>query len=146
MCALGIYLWSQSNSESKPAMLRPTVSRQVCLGVRPDLGLKLRLFLLSIAGLYIRDDHSSHLQFLLASPSQSFLHLSHCTHGYIFSLRRDSPNLRVRSLYLYLPGAEWHSYTFRHCIPFSSLRTACGRTVELFKTPSTRAVRLLGQA
>jgi hypothetical protein len=42
------------------------------------------------------------------------------------------PTWRARSLYLYLPGTGWPSYTPGHCVPFCRLLRLAGATVEVF--------------
>jgi hypothetical protein len=80
------------------------------------------------------------LQLLLDLASAVILRSeSRGTHDHILlSPIRDSPNLEVRSPYLYPPGTGWPGYSPRHWVPFSSPSATRRATVEKFEPTSTR--------
>jgi hypothetical protein len=81
------------------------------------------------------------LQFLLASPAQSFSGQSRGTHDHVYCLRLETPpTWRDRSPYLYPPARGWPSYTPRHWVPFPSPPTTRRATVEVSNPASARDI------
>jgi hypothetical protein len=128
-------------------MLRLTVSRPVCLGVKPNLGpetsfVTVRQLQVSwCRALSLTRGRVCRLQLLLALAS-AVIHrsVSRGAHDHVFlSQIRDFPNLEDQ-VRIYPPGTEWPSYTPRHWVPFSSPSTTRRATVEVFEPSSTRAL------
>jgi hypothetical protein len=121
-------------------MIRPTVSRPVCLGVKPHLGPKTRILLLSHSWEFAdvgrplwREDESVVYNCCWSSPAQSFSGPSPA--GLIFE---TSPTWRARPLHLCLPRNRWPSYTPKHWVHFSSPPTTRRATVEVFEPATMR--------
>jgi hypothetical protein len=128
-------------------MLRPTVCRPLCLGVKTHLRPKTKFLLLSdICGFVhvgppsLARGRVCRLQLLLDyDEAVIFCSKSRRTHEHILlSQIRDPPTWRVMSPYLYPSGAGWPSYIPGHRVPFSSPPTTRGATVEVFEPASTR--------
>jgi hypothetical protein len=99
-------------------MLRPTDSLSVCLDVKPLLGPKTLLLLLSYICCFIdvvlplgRECGS-----VVYSPAGLMI-VIYCLRFYTFL------TWRTKFPYLDPPGTEWSCYTPRHWVPFSSPRT-----------------------
>jgi hypothetical protein len=130
-------------------MLRPTVSRQVSLGVKRLSGAYDQIFITVrqlrvcwCGALSLTRDWVCRLQFLLGLASAVILgSKSRGTRDHILlSQIQDPPNWRARFPYLYPPGTGWPSYNPRHWVPFSSLPTIRRTTVEVLEPASTRGL------
>jgi hypothetical protein len=123
-------------------MLRPTVSRSVCLGVKHHLRSKTR-FLLPSTQWRIRWYKAPSLTGGRVCPLQMLLVLANTvilgsvsrgTHGHILlSQIRDFPNLEAQVSILYSPRTRLPSYITRHWVPFSSHPTTNRAIVAVFK-------------
>jgi hypothetical protein len=131
-------------------MLRPEISRPVCLGVKPHLGPKTRFLLLADScrfddvGLPLwREDVSVVYNCCWSSPGQSFSGPSAAGLMAIFyCLKLDTPpTWRTRSPYLYPPETRWPDYIPRHWVPFLSSPTTHRDTVEVFEPAFTRGLQ-----
>jgi hypothetical protein len=80
------------------------------------------------------------LQFLLASPAQSFSGPtpSGLATTFYYLKFETPPSCRARSPYLNPPGTWWPGYTPRQWISFSLLPTTRRATVEVFDPAFTR--------
>jgi hypothetical protein len=76
------------------------------------------------------------LQLLLALATSIILRSeSRRTHGHILRFQiLVSPNLEIRSPYLYPPGTGWPSYTLKHWVFFPSSFTTRRATVDVIRT------------
>jgi hypothetical protein len=101
-------------------ILRPTVTRPVCLGINPLLGLMTRFFntvrdlrVCWYGAPSLTRGRVCLLQLLLSSPAQLFLGPSPAgLMTTLYCLRFDTPpTWRTRSLYFYPPGTEWPGYS-----------------------------------
>jgi hypothetical protein len=127
-------------------ILRPTVSRPVCLGVKPHLGPKTRFLLLSDScGLVDVGERTGLLSITVAGPRQNSLsRVGIPRDSWPYSTVSDSRILktwRAKSPYLHPPGTGWHGYTPRHWVPFTSPPTTRRATVEIFEPAFPRASR-----
>jgi hypothetical protein len=109
-------------------MLRPTISRLVCLGVKLHLGPNTRFLLLphrfgfiDMGRLIRREEEYIVYSCFWSSPAQSFASPSPTGNMTIFyCLRLETPSTRrTRSLYLFPPGREWPHYNPSQRVPFS---------------------------
>jgi hypothetical protein len=58
------------------------------------------------------------------------------THYHILLSQTETfPSWRARFVYLYLPGTGWSSYSPRHGVPFSPLKSTLRATVKVFDPP-----------
>jgi hypothetical protein len=126
----------------KPTKSRSTVSRPVCLRVKPHLGPKTRFLLLSGSCWFVdverslwRVDGSVVYSCSWSSPAQSFSGPILAGLMTIFDcLRFQTPSTwRASSPYLYPPGTGRPSYTPRHKVPFSSPPTTRRAKVEVLE-------------
>jgi hypothetical protein len=134
-------------------MLRPTVIRPVCLGLKRHLGPKTRFLLLSdtCGFVYVgrsvwRDDGSAVCNCCCrSSPAQSFSGPSAAGLMTIYYAPRfeTTSAWRARSPYLYTLGTGWPRYTPRHRVPLSSPPTTHRATLEIFDPTSTLAANCL---
>jgi hypothetical protein len=101
-------------------------------GLRPDFYYCQTVQVCWCGALSLTRERVCCLQFLLASPAQSFLGPSPAGLVTIsYCLRFETPpTWRARSPYLYPPGTGWPSYTPRHWVTFSSPSTTRGTTVS----------------
>jgi hypothetical protein len=116
-------------------LLRPTVSRSVCLGAKPHFGPKTRLLLLSyscgfvdVGRPFLRQKWSVVYNCCWSSSEQSFSGISESR---LPQPGRLGPRIQP-------PGTGWPSYTPppRHWVPFSSPPTTRRVTVEVFDPAS----------
>jgi hypothetical protein len=132
-------------------MLRPTVSRPVCLVVKPHLGPRTRFLLLSDSCGFVdvgrslrREDGSVVYSRCWPSPAQSFSGPSPAWLPTIFYCLtfETPPTWKARSPYLCPLGTGWPSYTPRHWVPYSSPPTTRRATVEVFEAASIRGTSI----
>jgi hypothetical protein len=123
-------------------MLRTTVSRSICLGVKPHLGSKNVLFLLSDSYVFVDvgrplwwEDGYVVYSCCLSSSAQS---VSGPTTAGLPPIP-DSPSWRPRSR---INIKEGDSYTPGRWVPFSSPPTIRRAAVEVFKRTTTCAYHL----
>jgi hypothetical protein len=135
-------------------MLRPTVSRPVCLGVKPHLGPKNRFLLLSgICALFDvghplwRKDVSAVCHCCWPSLAQLFMGPSPAgLMNILLSQVHTPPTWKAGSPYLYPLGMGWPTYTPRDWAPFSSPPTTRRAAVEVFEPASIRVCLLSSQS
>jgi hypothetical protein len=130
-------------------MLRPTVSRPVCLSVKRSSWVQDQNFLLPDScgfgdvgrPLWWEDESVIYTCCGIRQRSHSRVRVLRDSWSYFTApVSRLRPTWRARSPYLlvYPPGTGWPSYTLRHWVPFSSPPTTSRATVEVFQPVSTR--------
>jgi hypothetical protein len=122
--------WLATNSQllikvKVKVTLQPTVSRPVCLGARPHLGLKIRFLLLSDSCRFVdvgrplwREDWSVVHNFCwLRQRSHFRVRVPRDLRPYFTCLRFEAPpTWRARFPYLYPPGTGWTNSSIAVCL------------------------------